>query len=89
MLVDPWRQEQCLGQGPECIEQGSQDRVGGFGGLACGQQEARVPFMGDEDGLAVSCEKHEVGFPMAGLAAVVCLGRSVVDGAPMLDVLNG
>ena len=41
--------------------------------------------MGDQDGLAVAGEEHEIGLPVAGLATVGGRGRALMDGDAAAD----
>lgn len=47
--------------------------------------EARRALMGDEDGLAILGEQHEIGFPMAWCFAVIGLVASLAYRTPLLD----
>jgi len=47
------------------------DGLGGFAGLSCAEDEARLAFVGDEDGLAWDGKAHEIAFPVAKGAAAL------------------
>jgi len=43
----------------------------------------------DQDGLSEAGEQHEVGFPMAGLAAIESFVGTLIDGQAQLDCQGG
>jgi len=51
------------------------DAVGHPVGGPYGNEQARLPLMHGEDGLAVFREQHNVGFPMARRFAIGGIGR--------------
>ena len=72
----------------EWLEPGEQTAGGGpglFGRLLGEEQQAGLSLMGDEDGLAVFAEQHEIGLPVARLAAGVGGLRAKRDGHSIFD----
>src|SRR6266851_2775845 len=62
---------------------------GGLVGLTQDPDQARGPLMQREECLAVSGKKHQVGFPVAGVGAVVGLGGALRDRHAVGDVQGG
>ena len=60
----------------------------GFMGLAGEAERARGAFVSGQHGLAVFAEEQEIGFPVAGVGAVVGLGRAVVNRHAVLQELD-
>src|SRR4051812_24832198 len=69
------------------------DRVGGEDRFSIDwmvdDAEAGLPFVEDEQPLAISGEKHEIGFPVTWNAAIVDLDGAFGDGAPLFDETGG
>jgi len=72
-------------QAQEAFEHG----LGGFVGLTGEAEMARGAFVSDQHGLAVFSEEHEIGFPVAGLRAILGLGGPIVNGHAVLEVEHG
>jgi hypothetical protein len=56
------------------------DEIGGLTGWADPEQQARVPLVQAQHGLAVFCEQHQVGFPVTWGVPIGGLGRALGDG---------
>ena len=80
---------QGLGQG---LEQAAQEFDGGLGLSVVGLEEhgqAGGSLVQGQDGLAVAGEQHEVGFPVAGLAAIAGGLGALGDADAVLDEQGG
>ena len=64
------------------------DAVGGFAVWPCGEDDARGSFVDGEDELSVSCEHHEVGFPVPWRMPIGGFGGSLCDRDSGLDVVR-
>jgi hypothetical protein len=65
------------------------DAVGLLVGWPHGDEQARLPLVHGQHGLAVFGEQHQVGFPMAGRLAVGGIGRAFRQGNPAFDEADG
>src|SRR5258708_14628625 len=73
-----WKLAELAGDGPGGKNGFSIDRM-------LNDTEAGLSFLENKQPLAISGEQHEVGFPMAGHPAVLDLGGSFGDRAPLFD----
>src|SRR5882672_10406518 len=80
---------QLAGERAEEGKQTVEDGFGSLGGLAQRAGQARDPLVGHQHGLSIGSEQHEVGFPMAGLAAGAGDLRASADGHTALNVAGG
>src|SRR3979409_236631 len=77
-----WKFAELTGDGPSGEDSFSIDRL-------LNDAEAGLSFVENKQPLAISGEQHEVGFPMARCAAVLDLGGSFTDRAPLFDEAGG
>ena len=78
----PWKFAELTGDSPSGEDSFSIDRL-------LNDAEAGLSFVENKQPLAISGEQHEVGFPMARCSAVLDLGRSFGDRAPVFDEAGG
>src|SRR2546423_1284310 len=76
-------------QRAEDAAQAEQHVASGLGGLTGDAEQAGAAFVGDQDGLTVTAEQHQVGLPMAGLGAVVGASGSAADGDTVWNEVHG
>src|SRR5258708_37868621 len=77
-----WKLAELTGDGPSGEDGFSIDRV-------LNDVEAGLPFVENQQPLAISGEQHEVGFPMARHLAAIDLGGPFGDRAPLFDEAGG
>ena len=78
-----------LGKPLELSSDGSCGENGRSIGGSANDVEAGLTLVKEEQALAISCEQHEVSFPMPRCGAIFDLGRSIADRAAMLDKAGG
>jgi hypothetical protein len=77
-----WKFAELTGDGPSGEDGFAIDRL-------LNDAEASLSFVENKQPLAISGEQHEVGFPMARCPAVLDLGGSFSDRAPLSDEAGG
>ena len=72
------------------LEPGDELARGGFGSfvwLSGEDEDTGHALVGDQDGLAIGFEEHEVGFPMSGKArSLAASGRSAMETRPWMKL---
>ena len=62
--------------------------IGCLIGLTRDKEKTRTSFMSHQYGLSILGKQHQVRFPMTRLAALVDVGRALIDRNAPLDVVN-
>ena len=73
----------------EEAQKGVGNGQGSLIGLAAQTEVARGAFVKDQDSLAVFPKEHQIGFPVAGLRAVVDLRGALVNGDAVGEMQDG
>jgi hypothetical protein len=66
---------EALRHGAKQLDEMTGDAIGGLAGQPDCQQQAGLALMQGQDGLAVFCKHHQIGFPMAAGVAIAGLDR--------------